>query len=271
MQEPLNRFVQKKQSLRFLGFFISCAGFLLLASIIKSQGSLFPINKVTYDYFHHLRTSSLDLIAILICLLGDKNVIIPTFALCSAWLFYQQKTRLALYLFGVIAFAAFLAFIFKIIIASPRPGAMTAVLKNFSFPSGHVTLCAAYLVFLGALMSPYLSLTQRKTVAFLFMVLLLALMIARLLLDAHWLTDVLGGLFLGISCGLIGAYSYSCTSSPAPNVALLTKILVLIFLVISSLYLTFFWKKMIHEYQIKNGVFTQSLMAREYRAVDQID
>lgn len=257
MQEPLNRFVQKKQSLRFLGFFISCAGFLLLASIIKSQGSLFPINIETYDYFHHLRTSSLDLMAILICLLGDKNVIIPTFALYSLWLIYQRKTRLALYLFGVIALAALLAFVFKIIIASPRPGSMTAVLKNFSFPSGHITLCAAYLIFLGALMRHYHSLIQQKTVTFFFILLLIALMIARLLLDAHWLTDVLAGLLLGVSCGLIGAYSYYRKVSPTPNITSLIKILILIFLVISSVYLTFFWKKMQYEYQIKNGTFTQ--------------
>lgn len=254
--------MQRKQARRLILFFICSVGFLLLALIIKWQGSIFFINTATYQFAHQLRTSFLDLVAIFICLLGDKKVIIPVFAINSAWLIYQQKTRLALYLFGVIALAAILAFVFKIVIASPRPGAMTAVLKNFSFPSGHVTLCSAYLVFLYALITPYLSSAKQKITLILFIVILIAVVSARILLDAHWLADVVAGALLGSSCGLIGAYGYYRKTPMTLNVGLLLKMLSLIFLVISSLYLIFFWQKILNTYQIKNGAPTLERTAK---------
>ncbi|WP_156812421.1 phosphatase PAP2 family protein, partial [Legionella tunisiensis] len=45
--------------------------------------------------------------------------------------------------------------------------------------------------------------------------LILAESIARIILKVHWLTDVIGGFFLGSACALIGAYSYHLKPDPS--------------------------------------------------------
>ncbi|HHT9675003.1 TPA: phosphatase PAP2 family protein, partial [Legionella pneumophila] len=229
-------------------------GFIFLDCVIKRYGSNFSINIETYNYFHTLRNNVITNIGILICLLGDKKVIIPTFGIICLWLLLQKQQRAAFYCSFTIASAVITTYLFKIWVASPRPGDMTSALENFSFPSGHVTLISAYLIFLYALIAPEFQYTKRKLMVFGIIVLIVAEIFARLLLDAHWLTDVVAGLLLGISCGLLGVYGYYQKFKLIKNPKQFIGVVLLTFFIVSCIYMALFYKKMLNEYQIGNGV-----------------
>lgn len=252
-------FFKRKSSWHFILILINVVGFILLALAIKSHGSSFSLNIEAYNYFHTLRNNIINNIAILLCLLGDKKVIIPTFGIICLWLLYQKQQRAAFYCFLTVASAVITTYLFKIGVASPRPGDMTLALKNFSFPSGHVTLISAYLIFLYALIAPAFHDSQRKLMAIGAAALIGAELFARLLLDAHWVTDILAGLLLGISCGLLGVYGYYRNFKPLNNPRQLITVVLLTFFICSCIYMAFFYKKMLSEYQIENGVIGGSI------------
>jgi undecaprenyl-diphosphatase len=78
-------------------------------------------------------------------------------------------------------------------VARPRPEAM-----SYGFPSGHATAAAA---FFGALiyLSEDLRPGVRRTVRALAVLMMTLVAIARVMLRAHWPSDVLGGLALGLA------------------------------------------------------------------------
>lgn len=252
--EYQNNCLKRKSSLYLIVIFICVVGFILLDCVIKWHGSNFSINIEAYNYFHTLRSNVITNIGIFICLLGDKKVIVPTFGIICLWLLFQKQQRASFYCFLTIASAVITTYLFKMWVASPRPGDMTFALENFSFPSGHVTLISAYLIYLYALIAPKFQYTKRKLMAIGFFVLVVAEIFARLLLDAHWVTDILAGLLLGISCGLLSVSGYYHKFQPINNPKQFIVVVLLTFFIVSCIYMALFYKKMLGEYQIENGV-----------------
>ena len=81
----------------------------------------------------------------------------------------------------------------KIAVGRSRPETL-----SYGFPSGHATAAAAYFgawIYLAGALRP----KARTTVRVLAIVMMLAVGVARVMLRAHWPSDVLGGLALGLA------------------------------------------------------------------------
>jgi len=104
-----------------------------------------------------------------------------------AVLYYHRHSKIALY--WALSAASLFSFtaLMKLGIQSPRPN---AILGNDSFPSGHVLLN-------GTLMLCFSTITQRAapsvglTVRRFVFILIFAIIVSRILLQTHWLTDVI--------------------------------------------------------------------------------
>ncbi len=146
----------------------------------------------------------------LITFLGEKGLL---FILFSIFLMLFKKTRkVGICMFGAIGCGAILTnFIIKDMVARPRPF-MSEVLEykewwqyigsvaedEFSFPSGHTTAITA------ALMSIFFfSKSKKKYWVFLFIVLM---GISRNYLMAHYPSDILGGIVIGLVAAIIAFY-----------------------------------------------------------------
>ena len=95
----------------------------------------------------------------------------------------------------------------KLVVARPRPEG-----PAFGFPSGHATAVAAYagaLLYLATELPP----RARTAVRALAVVLMLAVGIARIVLRAHWPSDVLGGLALGLALASLATIVASSSSA----------------------------------------------------------
>lgn len=92
--------------------------------------------------------------------------------------------------------------LFKFLVGRPRPRGV-----NWGFPSGHVTAAATFAVIVYYILSrERVSPATRATFLALGALLVGAVGFARVILNAHWPTDVLGGVLLGTGCGAAGAW-----------------------------------------------------------------
>lgn len=171
----------------------SAVAFLALAAPALS-GDTFGIDRQVKSYAHHVQHPMLGAGMIAVSMLGEAAGMIPLILLASA-LAWRYCRRYALVIPAVMTGAGILQFTAKWAVDRPRPN-----LSPLGFPSGHV-LC---LVVLFGMICYVLAVAdigrrvQRSGIA-LCAVTVLAVAISRLYLDAHWLSDVMGGFAIGFA------------------------------------------------------------------------
>ncbi|MCE0722559.1 phosphatase PAP2 family protein [Legionella resiliens] len=207
--------------------------FLLIRSLFL-QSPYLSINMDFYLLIKKLQNDYLYWMSIFFSLFGDRYIVIPTFVITSVMLFGKKEQWLALHLIGVVLIAAFLAHVLKNAIAYPRPEISTSALPSYAFPSRHVTLCSAYVTFLSALIIPQIS-SRWLGIIIAWLIVIIESM-ARIVLQVHWLTDVIGGALLGAACGFLGAYSFFLKPKTSIDIKSTLTTLLIVFLVISVLY-----------------------------------
>lgn len=235
-----------RSSLYLMEALLSCILFITLTVLVKSFDTILHTNPELSQFIDTLRSLNLDKAMILVSLIGDKYIILSTTTIASIIFWFQGQKRLACHLFGVVFLATLSAYILKNVVAYPRPGLMTEILGSFSFPSRHVTITTAYLVFLYTILVSKLK--NKIIVATGMLLIVIAESFSRILLDAHWFTDIFGGLFLGATWGFLGAYNFYRRPYLIKDNLLIIKTLSLIFIIISCVYTLFFWQKMLSDY-----------------------
>ncbi|WP_412757935.1 phosphatase PAP2 family protein [Legionella bozemanae] len=208
--------------------------FFLLVKALFLQSPYLSINIDVYLLIKKLQNDYLYWMSIFFSLFGDRHIVIPVFVITSVMLFGKKEQWLALHLIGVVLIAALLAHVLKNAIDYPKPEISTSTLPSYAFPSRHVTLCSAYVTFLSALIIQQISYRWLVIICACLLIILEA--IARLILEVHWLTDVIGGALLGAACGFLGAYSFFLRPKLCINIKSILMTLLFVFLVICVLY-----------------------------------
>lgn len=168
-----------------------------------------------FSFFGHLQNDFFTIVAKFFTTFGDEKFSIP-FVVIAIVLCFFKKTR-------KIGFSIIIAMIIGTVvtnaIAKPmflriRPyntlqdnadyvkwyiGAGQLSENDYSFPSGHSTAAVEIAV---ALFMCFKS--EKKKIAYLFPVIALCTMGSRVYLMVHYITDVIGAMFIGIVAGLIG-------------------------------------------------------------------
>jgi undecaprenyl-diphosphatase len=141
---------------------------------------------------------------------GDWRVLLPG-TLLLFLVFPQARRRWWIWLALMIAAPLAEGFL-KPIIARPRPEE-----ASLGFPSGHVTAAAAFfgaVIYLaGTLPGPALRLAVRAGA----LALIVLVAVARVVLRAHWPSDALGGIALGLALASAAALIASAQEPDAPG------------------------------------------------------
>ncbi len=186
------RLLTRDQRRRLLVAVVLCAlAFALLTAVAEEQYLFTPEQQIR-DLIQWERHPFLEPPMKALTRVGSGWVLLGL--ACVLWVTYRERLGgLLLELGGMAAAAALISGLAKWLTARPRPG-----LRPYGFPSGH-TLAAV--VFFGALI--YLvwvfAMSPRRWRVFTTGGALMVAGIAysRIYVDAHWLTDVLGGLTAG--------------------------------------------------------------------------
>jgi undecaprenyl-diphosphatase len=184
-----------KSRFLLLVLLFSLAAFLLLAFFRGSFSSL-DLNVNSWAISIHM--TSLTVLALGVSDVFDTYVLLVISLVVATVLFARRHGRYGLFLLGAMGGVTLLVAVAKIVIQSHRPPNGLIFNSGFSFPSGHVT---GSIVFVGVL--TYFAwrhwnnakAKSLSTGALLSITVLVGF--DRIYLNVHWLSDVIGGCFLG--------------------------------------------------------------------------
>jgi membrane-associated phospholipid phosphatase len=177
--------------------FLSLTGFLTLA-LIAATHQISDLDRRTRELVHLSRLPALDPMMNAVSGLGESYGLIPLIALGVA-IVWRSSRRWAVTLPLLMAGTGAIQFVAKRAIDRPRPN-----LAAWGFPSGHVLSLVAFFGFMTYLLATSTVTRTRRRLGYAGCVaIVLAVAFSRLYLDAHWLSDVAGGLTLGIAYVLL--------------------------------------------------------------------
>lgn len=177
--------------------------FLLLINMFIILFRLFTstnIDGIVSHYATLIATSSLYHVAFSVTKLGSSPFLIP-FTLVSATvlIILYRHVKQAIIILGATLSAYGLNELIKLIIKRERPSILaTAHATGYSFPSGHAMIS---LVFYGLLLYYINKKISNKVIkictSFLFIILIVSLGMSRIILNVHYISDVLSGFLCG--------------------------------------------------------------------------
>jgi undecaprenyl-diphosphatase len=181
------------------------AAFLSLAEDVFMREQVTRMDAAVSTLVQGWRTPRLDAVMIAITSLGDGVVIIAVLVAVTAWLVAHRRRKLFGGLVLTMALAAIAVPLVKRLLIVPRPIDLYTGSDAFSFPSGHATAAAALYAALAWLATHNAALRWKIAGFTLAGVLIAAIAVSRIYLAAHWPSDVLAGLALGLTLAALYA------------------------------------------------------------------
>ena len=187
-------------SLTFLWVVIGCmlVLFIALAEAVATLNSI-----VSIDYFISAQMSLLrdsDVVGFFVPITSFAStpiaVLVVLFVAVNCWVKQQRYIIVGLLIatLGSTAFTSLLKYLFQ----RERPANSLLVVQTYSFPSGHATTAMALYGFIAYLLIRFHQNFAQKirifTIAILF---ILLIGLSRVVLNQHYLSDVLGGYLVG--------------------------------------------------------------------------
>lgn len=186
-------------SLLLLGVVLLAAGWGFFHILISVGGGSAPsqLDLTVHHLMFGLRNPLGDTAMAFLATLGDAVVLTPAVLGVFAWLLWRRRHIAAWHWLAAPAFALVLTWFLGYLLDMPKPPASTAVL-GFSFPSASVTMATVVYGFFAVLIARELPGRRRAWPYVVAGVAVTLLGFSRLYLGAHWLSDVLAGILLGL-------------------------------------------------------------------------
>lgn len=192
----------------FLVFFAAIWGFSGVLQDVLDKDPLVVVDQAVYNYFQALRTPWMDSFFVAVTELGDAFVNVSLFCAVLLVLLARRCYRAAGFWALTVLGGLLGVQLLKWAIHLPRPIGIYHGASAYGFPSGHTTMSVVLYGFLSILVARRLPGAWRW--GLLSSVVLIAFVIgtSRLYLGAHWLSDVLGGYFFGMSWAALMGIAY---------------------------------------------------------------
>jgi membrane protein DedA with SNARE-associated domain len=193
---------------------LTLLGFFAVLINILQHGALIDWNQAVYYFMRSLRVTMLDPWLVAVTTI-DPAVLTFMWAAVLVWLLVQRNRWATAHWFGLGIVAIACRFIIKSVTHFPRPPGLLQAQAGWSFPSGHALLSVTFFGFLAVLMTRYWQRDSRWLAYISAALITLIILFSRLYLGAHWFSDILGSLLLGIFLVALTTISYRRRAAPA--------------------------------------------------------
>lgn len=210
-----------------------------LLTLIGSPTVGGPLHSFDLYLFHQLqalRSPVGDRLMVAITGLGSSWVLYGFTLLLSAWLLWQRRWRMTLHWTITVACVGLLTQALKGYMAVARPPLIENMTMSFSFPSAHASASMAVFGFLAVAVARELRSSWHWLPYSMSMFLIVAISFSRLYLGLHWLSDILGGLSLGLLWVALMGIAYRQHPAPPITARIFMPIALTTLLSVSTLY-----------------------------------
>lgn len=170
---------------------------IILTTVLTNNG--LGIDQTILQGIQSLRTPWADHLMIHFTRLADTPVITGLALGILIFLAWQQHWHAIGYWLAAVGFGFLASILLKYSIQLPRPDIGISGLSPYSFPSGHTLRATVIFGFLSIMIARAITPLHRWLVYSLAALLALLVALSRLYLGAHWFSDVIGSLSLGLA------------------------------------------------------------------------
>lgn len=168
-----------------------------------------------YNIYNVLSTSNVEFLTVcsnvVTSLASSQAIIIITLIL----IFLLNTNHQRIFVIINTLISAGIIILSKNIFLRERPLIGSEILSSYSFPSGHSLIATTYYGFLIYLLRRSKCKEEYKVIGTTFLTTLIVLVcLSRLILNVHYLTDVVGGVILGLVILLVLIYFFEATFKP---------------------------------------------------------
>lgn len=162
---------------------------IILFLLLVFVAVYYPTNEFDVITSNLLQIKILGQTAKIISAIFNDKILLLIMVLLSVFLFWIKEAKKAIFIFFSAGFGGLILFIIKYTVQRVRP--LPEVFSGYSFPSGHSTIIVVFFLSLLFIINKKEILSMLATFA------IIAVPISRVVLGAHFLSDVVAGLLLG--------------------------------------------------------------------------
>jgi membrane protein DedA with SNARE-associated domain/membrane-associated phospholipid phosphatase len=189
--------------------------FLLILRQVTQGALLVHLDLYLFHFFEGLRAPWGDRTMVFFTRLGDPALLFILTVAGALWLIARARARAAYHWLAAFACTWSLTRILKLTSQVPRP---TNILDSFAFPSGHTSISTVTYGFLAVIIARELQPARRWVPYTGAALVIVPIALSRLYLGVHWVTDVLGGLTLGLFWLALMGIAYRRHPGPAVGI-----------------------------------------------------
>lgn len=157
-----------------------------------------PLDDSVWQWIKQFRSPLGDHLMVLITHWGDGVVSLSVAGVVALWLAARRAWPALWHWLAAIGFAIVAPMLLKQLFQLPRPVAIYDGISSYGFPSWHVTVTTVMYGFLAVLVARGLPVGLRWVAYAISATMVMLVALSRLYLGVHWLSDVLGGMLLGV-------------------------------------------------------------------------
>jgi undecaprenyl-diphosphatase len=212
-------------------FFITLWLLLLTSRQVLHGHWLDGVDAYIFHSLENLRTPWADQVMVFITRFGDQALLAIVLLGSCAWLLWKRNTKAAWHWLAVYICAGLLTWVLKNTVQVSRP---LAAYGGYSFPSAHTSMSLAVYGFLALMIARELHVTRRWLPYSGAGLIIVSIALSRLYLGAHWFSDVLAGLLLGLVWVALIGIAYDRHPAPRLPVKRLLGITALLLVITGS-------------------------------------